>query len=95
MNRLQSLRSAEQFCVTLNRTEAIDPTKIIRKVQYAHPVYTREGVDAQGRVEEISGQRRTHYCGAYWGWGFHEDGVASGLRVAREIGAREALPLAA
>jgi uncharacterized protein len=95
MNRLQSLRSAEQLCVTLNRTEAIDPTKIIRRIQYAHPVYTREGVDAQGRVEEISGQRRTHYCGAYWGWGFHEDGVASGLRVAREIGAREALPLAA
>ena len=95
MNRLQSLRSAEQFCVTLNRTDAIDPTKIIRKVQYAHPVYTREGVDAQERVEEISGQRRTHYGGAYWGWGFHEDGVASGVRVAREIGAREALPLAA
>ena len=95
MNRLQSLRSAEQFCVSLNRTEAIDPTKIIRKIQYAHPVYTREGVDAQERVEEISGQRRTHYCGAYWGWGFHEDGVASGVRVAREIGAREALPLAA
>ncbi len=95
MNRLQSLRSAEQFCVTLNRTDAIDPTKIIRKVQYAHPVYTREGVDAQERVEEISGQRRTHYCGAYWGWGFHEDGVASGVRVARAIGAREALPLAA
>ena len=95
MNRLQSLGSAEEFCLTLNRTEAIDPTKIIRTIQYAHPVYTRAGVRAQERVDEISGRRRTHYCGAYWGWGFHEDGVVSGVRVAREIGAREALPLAA
>ncbi len=95
MNRLQSLGSAEEFCLTLNRTEAIDPTKIIRTIQYAHPVYTRAGVRAQERVDEISGRRRTHYCGACWGWGFHEDGVVSGVRVAREIGAREALPLAA
>ncbi len=88
MNRLQSLRSDRQWCVTLNRTEAIDPAKIVRTVQYAHPVFTVAGMRAQERVGEISGGRgRTHFCGAYWGWGFHEDGVVSGLRVARDLGA--------
>lgn len=88
MNRLQSLRDARrQWCVTLNRTEAIDPETIVRTIQYAHPIFTREGMAAQGRVGEISGGRgRTHFAGAYWGWGFHEDGVVSGLRVARELG---------
>jgi uncharacterized protein len=88
MNRLQSLRVDREFCVTLNRTSAIDPGQIIRTIPYAHPVYTREGVAAQTRHHEISGRNRTHYCGAYWGWGFHEDGVNSALRVVREIGAR-------
>ena len=86
MNRLQSLRSASEFCVTLNRTEAIDPAAIIRRIDYAHPVFTAAGVRAQGRVAEISGQRHTHYAGAYWGWGFHEDGVASARRVAERFG---------
>ena len=91
MNRLQSLASDRQWCVTLNRTEAIDPAKIVRTIQYAHPVFTVAGMRAQERVGEISGGRgRTHFCGAYWGWGFHEDGVVSGLRVARDLGARAA-----
>jgi predicted NAD/FAD-binding protein len=90
MNRLQSLRADREFCVTLNRTAAIDPERIIRTFQYAHPVYTPAGVAAQSRHHEISGRNRTHYCGAYWGWGFHEDGVKSALRVVREIGARRA-----
>ena len=88
MNRLQSLRAERELCVTLNRTEAIDPEKVIRTIQYAHPVYTAAGVRAQRRREEISGRNRTHYCGAYWGWGFHEDGVVSGLKVAERFGAR-------
>jgi predicted NAD/FAD-binding protein len=87
MNRLQSLKSQHQFCVTLNRTEAIDPARVIRTIPYAHPVYTSAGVMAQRRVAEISGRNRTHFCGAYWGWGFHEDGVISGVRVARCFGA--------
>jgi predicted NAD/FAD-binding protein len=88
MNRLQSLRADREFCVTLNRTAAIDPERIIRTIQYAHPVYTPAGVAAQSCHHEISGRNRTHYCGAYWGWGFHEDGVKSALRVVREIGTR-------
>lgn len=91
MNRLQSLRADREFCVTLNRTAAIDPELIIRTIQYAHPVYTPAGVAVQARHHEISGRNRTHYCGAYWGWGFHEDGVTSALRVVREIGVSSAL----
>jgi predicted NAD/FAD-binding protein len=89
MNRLQSLEADRQWCVTLNHTGAIDPTKIVRTIQYAHPVFTNAGMAAQRRVAEIS-QGRTHFAGAYWGWGFHEDGVVSGLRVARELGVRVA-----
>jgi len=87
MNRLQSLHADREFCVTLNRTAAIDPEKIIRTMRYAHPLYTPAGVAAQARRHEISGRNRTYYCGAYWGWGFHEDGVHSALRVVRELGA--------
>jgi predicted NAD/FAD-binding protein len=90
MNRLQSLHADREFCVTLNRTAAIDPEKIIRTMQYAHPVYTPAGVAAQACHNEISGRNRTHYCGAYWGWGFHEDGVSSALRVVRELSAQRA-----
>ena len=88
MNRLQALATDTQFCVTLNRSEAIDPSTIIRTIEYAHPVYTAAGEAAQKRHEEISGRHtRTHYCGAYWGWGFHEDGVKSGMRVAERFAA--------
>ncbi|HXN38065.1 MAG TPA: FAD-dependent oxidoreductase [Solirubrobacteraceae bacterium] len=93
MNQLQSLQADREFCVTLNRTDAIDPQRIIRTIPYAHPVYTSAGRAAQSRHHEISGHNRTHYCGAYWGWGFHEDGVRSALRVAGELGAGRALPV--
>jgi predicted NAD/FAD-binding protein len=86
MNRLQSLETREQICVTLNRGEAIDPDKVIQSFTYHHPVYTHDGLRAQGRFDEIGGRRRTHYCGAYWGYGFHEDGVQSALRVCARFG---------
>lgn len=88
MNRLQSLACRERYLVTLNRTEAIDPERVIRRIDYAHPVFTKEGIAAQRRWEEISGVDRIHYCGAYWRWGFHEDGAWSGLRVAAALGGR-------
>ncbi len=87
MNNLQRLRSDRQFLLTLNRGDAIAPEKTIRCFTYDHPVYTAAGVRAQAQHEEISGPRRTHYCGAYWGWGFHEDGVLSALRACERIGA--------
>jgi len=82
MNRLQSLQTADNYCVTLNGEDAIDGAKILKKIVYDHPLYTREAVRAQGRWSEISGRNRTHYCGAHWFYGFHEDGLNSALRVA-------------
>jgi uncharacterized protein len=82
MNNLQRLRTDRPYLVTLNRGDAIDPAKVIARFEYDHPVYTAEGVAAQARHAEISSAAlRTHYCGAYWGWGFHEDGVRSALRA--------------
>jgi predicted NAD/FAD-binding protein len=85
MNNLQRLRADREFLLTLNRGEVIDPGKVLRRFTYEHPVYTAKGVAAQAQHADISGVRRTHYCGAYWGWGFHEDGVQSGLRVAERL----------
>ena len=87
MNILQNFRNApETFCVTLNRTHAIDPSRIIKRFSYSHPRFTLPGVDAQNRYERIGGHHRTHYCGAYWFNGFHEDGVRSALRVCEALG---------
>lgn len=81
MNILQSIRSAEQFCVSLNYTDHIDEQRIIKRMQYTHPVFTPEAVAAQQRQHEINGPLRTFYCGAYWRFGFHEDGVISALQA--------------
>ncbi|WP_404362496.1 NAD(P)/FAD-dependent oxidoreductase [Marinobacter sp.] len=89
MNILQNFHDApETFCVTLNRSQDIDPAKIIEKYQYAHPAFTLEAVAAQQRYHEIGGANRTHFCGAYWFNGFHEDGVRSALRVTEAFGVR-------
>lgn len=89
MNRLQNLIAEREFCVTLNQSERIDPDAVLRRFEYSHPVYTPDGVLAQRRIREVSGiERRTHFCGAYWGWGFHEDGVNSALRVGADFGVR-------
>jgi len=86
LNRLQALESRDQFCVTLNLTDRIEPASVLHRVDYEHPVFTPAGVAAQRRVGEIC-RGRTQFCGAYWGWGFHEDGVNSALRVAGAFGA--------
>ena len=86
MNRLQSLPTKENYCVTLNANAQIRPEKVLRKFVYNHPLYTMEAIGAQKRWHEISGVQHTHYCGAYWTYGFHEDGVNSALRVARAQG---------
>jgi predicted NAD/FAD-binding protein len=87
MNRLQSISSRQQICVTLNRAQAVDPGKVLGVFEYDHPVVDSAAVAAQKRYKEISGVRSTWYCGAYWGYGFHEDGVQSALRVCRAFGA--------
>jgi predicted NAD/FAD-binding protein len=95
MNNLQRLRADREFLLTLNRGEAIDPAKVLRRFTYEHPVYTAKGVAAQEQHAEISGVRRTHYCGAYWGWGFHEDGVLSAIRACERLAPAAAAEVAA
>lgn len=86
LNKLQSLDTPHQYCVTLNRTSAIRPECVLRRIVYHHPLYSPRTVSAQRRHAEISGHSHTHFCGAYWGYGFHEDGVNSALAVARYFG---------
>lgn len=86
MNCLQRIGSPEPFIVTLNRTDAIDPARVLRRMHYAHPVYSHASVAAQARKAEIQGRRHTWFAGAYWGWGFHEDGLRSAVEVARALG---------
>jgi predicted NAD/FAD-binding protein len=88
MNLLQSLDCPEPLVVTLNRTAAIDPTKILKRRPYRHPQYTHASVAAQARRAEINGVDRLWFAGAYWGWGFHEDGMRSAVEVARALGIR-------
>ncbi|MDP4536724.1 FAD-dependent oxidoreductase [Alkalimonas collagenimarina] len=86
MNILQQLTSDTTFCVTLNNTSAISKDKILRKFQYAHPVFNRYTMQAQQRRAEINGQSNSYFCGAYWYNGFHEDGVRSAVDVAAMLG---------
>ena len=86
MSELQGLDTPTPFCVSLNMNERIDPSKIIRRFSFSHPLFTPESVAAQARHGEISGADRIHYCGAYWRNGFHEDGVVSGMKVAEALG---------
>ena len=82
MNILQGLKTSTEYLVTLNPVREIDPDSIHGRYEYAHPVFTPEGVAAQRRYREIGGMEgRTHFAGAYWGYGFHEDGVKSAVRV--------------
>lgn len=89
MNILQSLIAPVQFLLTLNRGADVDPRKVHGRYVYHHPVYTAAAVAAQGRCGEINGERRTYYCGAYWGYGFHEDGVNSALVAVEEFNRRQ------
>lgn len=82
MNILQGLNSEHTFCVTLNQSDCIAPEKILREFTYSHPTFSLESIAAQQKRKQICGQRHTHYAGAYWHSGFHEDGVKSGVEVA-------------
>ncbi|MCD9511603.1 NAD(P)/FAD-dependent oxidoreductase [Photobacterium phosphoreum] len=85
MNILQGIDAPETFCVTLNQTQDIDPSKILRQFTYAHPVFNRSSIHAQQQRHLINGMENTWFCGAYWYNGFHEDGVRSALDVIEAI----------
>jgi predicted NAD/FAD-binding protein len=86
LSRLQGHQSAAPIFETLNPGAAVNPAKVLRRMTYHHPVYSLASVEAQRRYDEINGRRRSYYCGAYWGYGFHEDGVRSALAVGRCFG---------
>jgi predicted NAD/FAD-binding protein len=86
LNRLQSLGAARPICLTLNDQDRIDPDCVLRELEFEHPAFGPGTLRAQQRHEEINGTRHTYYCGAYWGYGFHEDGVRSALTVCRSFG---------
>ncbi|KKA43729.1 MULTISPECIES: NAD(P)/FAD-dependent oxidoreductase [unclassified Salinivibrio] len=85
MNILQSIQAPETFCVTLNQTDRIEPSKILKQFVYAHPVFNTDSVAAQQQRHRVNGQQRSWFCGAYWYNGFHEDGVRSALDVVEGI----------
>ena len=85
MNMLQSLSTPETYCVTLNDTGRIDPSKVLRTIDYAHPTFSVNRKSMQARHSEVLGPNRTSYCGAYWANGFHEDGVRSALAVVQQL----------
>jgi uncharacterized protein len=86
MNRLQTLDTPEDYCVTLNDNGRINDRRVLKQMTYYHPLYTAGAVRAQQQWSAISNVDRIHYCGAYWFYGFHEDGLNSALRVARSFG---------
>ena len=85
MNILQGLNSEHTFCVTLNQREDIDPSKVLREFTYHHPVFSIASIEAQRQRIQICGQQNTHFVGAYWYSGFHEDGVRSAVDVAQRF----------
>ncbi len=89
MNRLQRLPDGPHYCVTLNDEERIDPAQVVARHVYEHPVYTVDGLQARDALRAMNGRRRTFYCGAYLGNGFHEDGVRAGLAVDDAIDRRQ------
>jgi uncharacterized protein len=85
LNRLQRLDTDQHYCVTLNRTQEIDEERVIRRIPYEHPLYTLESLRAQAELPGLN-RGRTAFAGAWQGFGFHEDGLASGLRAAAAFG---------
>jgi predicted NAD/FAD-binding protein len=86
LNRLQRLDEERQYLVSLNPESEPAPESVIRRMSYTHPIFTRQSVATQSELPRINGRNRTHFCGAYFGNGFHEDGLASAVAVADDLG---------
>jgi predicted NAD/FAD-binding protein len=86
MNRLQGLVTPEPLLVSLNPLRDPDPAKILRTRSYRHPQFDAAAMDAQALLPSIQGCDRLWFAGAWTGWGFHEDGIASAVRIATAMG---------
>jgi predicted NAD/FAD-binding protein len=85
MNRLQGLDTPFDFFLTLNGAHEIDPARVLARVAYRHPVFDADAIAAQRLHADIDGAGGVHFAGAYWGYGFHEDGLQSALRVCARL----------
>ncbi|WP_293906330.1 FAD-dependent oxidoreductase [Phenylobacterium sp.] len=86
MNRLQSLKGAQDLFVTLKPTQPIDPAAVIKTEVYEHPLFDAGAIAAQREIWSLQGVRKTWFCGSYFGHGFHEDALQAGLAVAEQLG---------
>ena len=86
MNRLQGLKTNENYLVTLNPTKEIPKDKIIYETEYTHPKYTHQSISTQEKIKKVSGSNKLYFCGSYCRYGFHEDAVLSAVRVAKKLG---------
>jgi predicted NAD/FAD-binding protein len=86
INRLQDIKASKNLLLSINLAHKIAPEKIIHRMSYAHPCFNQPALNAQKKRNDINGKNNTYFCGAYWGFGFHEDGVTSALEVCRLLG---------
>jgi predicted NAD/FAD-binding protein len=86
MNRLQNLKASKDYLVTLNPTRGIKDEFIIKKIHYTHPLYSFSAFESQKELSKLNGANHTFFCGSYFGYGFHEDGVKSALEVGKHFG---------
>ncbi len=86
MNRLQGLKTKNDYLVTLNPTKEISDEKKIYEIVYTHPKYTQASISTQDKIKEVNGSNHLYFCGSYCRYGFHEDGVISAVSVAKELG---------
>ena len=85
MNRLQQLSTDRHYMVTLNPRRSIHADRIIKKLTYTHPIYTKEAIESQSKLKLLNKKSNILFCGSYFGYGFHEDAVTSALNVVKEI----------
>lgn len=86
MNRLQKIESSVDYFVSLNMADEIEPEHVIRNIQYTHPIFSQDAIQSQARLSELNEGGPVYFCGSYFGYGFHEDGMRSGVDVARRLG---------
>ena len=85
LNKLQNLKTKKNYFFTLNPFTSLDQRKIIKKVEFAHPLFDNKTINAQKRLSEIQGVNHSWFCGSYFGYGFHEDGLNSGIDVSSKL----------
>ena len=85
LNKLQNLKTSKNYFLTLNPVEQINNNKILKKIDFTHPYFNKENVKLQKDLHKLQGKKRTWFCGSYFGYGFHEDGLKSSIELFRKF----------